>query len=324
VAGITCQQHGLRYKGRMPCEGKVIPQRCARCRLTAAGVPELVADLASYVAIRGLEDWLPSGLDHVVAGRAMSEEFARYVAALPGHFDRVFVGADWVREVLILNGFERQQIALVRPGLRRDLAEALDAHEPQVQRPIGPLRLVFWGRLDDTKGVDTAFLALRRLQRLPLHLDVVGGFDQQVPFHAKLARMAAGDPRIHFAGRLEAPELAQALRRADVALIPSPVLETGPLTVFEARAAGLPILGARTGGIAETCAGDPSARLFERNDDRELAKLIAELAHDRSQLDLRRALVPRARTMADAAAETLRGLQALARNAKTEPTPVKV
>src|SRR5262249_46266263 len=148
-------------------------------------------------------------------------------------------------------GFERQQVALVRPGLRHDLAEALDAYEPLVQRPLGPLRLIFWGRLDDTKGIDTAILALRRLQGMPLHLDIVGGFDRQVPFHAKLACMAAGDPRIHFAGRLEAPELARALRRADVAVIPSSWLETGPLTVFEARAAGLPILGARTGGIAE-------------------------------------------------------------------------
>ena len=87
--------------------------------------------------------------------------------------------------------------------------------------------------------------------------------------------MASGDTRIQFVGQLEAPELAQALRRADVALIPSPWLETGPLTVFEAHAAGLPILGARTGGIGEICASDPSARLFERNNDSELAKLIA-------------------------------------------------
>ena len=311
VPGITCQQHGLRYKNRALCDGEVKIGRCARCRLSAAGVPEPVADLASFLPLPGLATRIPGPLAHVAGAHAMSAAFHSYVRQLPRHIKLVFAGAHWAKEVLIRNGFAPSTIALVRPGVRQDLALAIASQAARRPEEGAPLHLMFWGRLEDTKGVDTAILAVRALRTLPLRLTIAGGFDPAVPFQAELAKLAGGDDRIHFVGRLEPKELAVALSEADVALIPSPWLETGPLTVFEAHAARLPILGARTGGIAEICENDPSARLFERNDHMALAGLIRELAEDREQLAHRRALVPPARTMEQVAQEVLSGLNAL-------------
>jgi glycosyltransferase involved in cell wall biosynthesis len=311
VPGITCQQHGLRYKNRALCDGEVKIGRCARCRLSAACVPEPVAYLASFLPLPALAARLPGPLAHLAAARAMSGAFHSYVHQLPRYIKLVFAGAQWAKEVLIRNGFAPSAVALIRPGVRQDLARAIASQAARGPEAGAPLRLLFWGRLEDTKGVDTAILAVRALQTLPLTLTIAGGFDPAVPFQAKLAKLAAGDDRIQFAGRLEPAELAAALSQADVALIPSPWLETGPLTVFEAHAARLPILGARTGGIAEICQDDPSARLFERNDYMELAGLIRELAENREELDRRRTLVPPARTMEQVAREVLSALRAL-------------
>jgi glycosyltransferase involved in cell wall biosynthesis len=309
VPGVTCLQKGLRYKNRVPCDGRVDLVRCTRCRLTAAGVPERVADLASWFELHGLERFLPRGLDHVIVGRAMTKEFAEFVRRLDAHVDVSFVGAEWVRKVLLVNGFDPARIALVRPGLRLALAEAL-RHAPAPARPADDrLRLIYWGRLDDTKGVDTAISAVRQLTGRNLNLDIAASYEPRVPYHRALLQQAAGDSRITFRGHLSTPELAEALRKADLALIPSPWLETGPLTVFEARAAGLPILGARTGGIAELCGEDPSARLFDRGDAAELAAIIDQLQGDRRLLNRMRAMVPPARTMAQVAVEVLEAVR---------------
>lgn len=312
VPGVTCQQYGLRYKNRELCDGEVKIGRCARCRLTAAGAPELLADLASILPFRGLENKVHGPLAHIVGARALSGEFYNYVKRLSQLIKLTFVGADWAREVLLRNGFAEDALALVRPGVRQDLARAIADQKRREAHDSEPLRLIFWGRLDDTKGVDTAILAVRSLSERAIRLTIVGSFDPAVRFQAHLGRLAAGDDRIRFAGRLEPQELAAALSEADVALIPSPWPETGPLTVFEARAARLPILGARTGGISELCQNDESARLFERNDHAALAELIRELAENRAEVRRRRALTPPARTMAQVAHEMLDLLKPLA------------
>ncbi len=303
VAGLTCQQHGLRLMERGPCDGRVLVGRCAACRLTQAGLPEPLARVAARSPFGAGAARLPGPLGHVLGGRALSAAFARSVEALAAEVAHTFVGAHWVREVLVLNGFDPARISLVRPGLRHDLAATLAAAPRQRPAPDGTLRLAYWGRIDDAKGIDTAIHAVRALPGRALTLSIAGTFDPTLPFHAHLATLAGDDPRIAFLGRLEADALAARLAASDVALIPSPVIETGPLTVFEAHGAGLPILGARTGGIAEICGDDPSARLFLRNDHGALAVLIDELVADPVEVARRAALVPPARTMADAADE---------------------
>lgn len=312
VPGLTCQQFGLRYKNRTPCDGTVIARRCAACRLTAIGVPEPVAELVSHVRIAGTEDYLPRGLNHIVGGRDLSERFAQSVAALRGCIDHVFVGADWARDVMLRNGFAPDRITRVRPGLREDLANAL-VHNSV---PRGPgdraLRLSYWGRLDDTKGVDTAIRAVRSIPDAQLVLRIAGeGFDGAT-YPDDLRALAGDDPRIRFLGRLDAAALMRLLDDTDVAVIPSTWMETGPLTVFEAHAAGLPLLGSEVGGVGEIARDDPSARTFPRDDHAALARLMLELL-DPAVVAARRALVPEGRTMRDAATEMLPAMSTLVR-----------
>src|SRR5438552_17148600 len=63
--------------------------------------------------------------------------------------------------------------------------------------------------------------------------------------------LAAGDPRIAIAPPLPRARVAATLAQASALAIPSLWLETGPLVALEAKAAGLPVIGSRLGGIAE-------------------------------------------------------------------------
>lgn len=304
VPAITCGQKALQYKARELCDGKIRIRRCTACRLVHAGVPEVVAEVASLIPPIGMEIALPRKLDHLVYGTRNTRWFARSVDELRGLVSHVYIGAFWVEDVLARNGFDREKMSVTRPGVRREFLEACRQVTGVGRRSAEEhtLRLAFWGRIDTTKGIETLVLAMQRIEG-DISVKIAGAKNPADPFSDYIIQLVSKDPRIELVGQMDTPSLAKLLTGSDVAVIPSTWPETGPLTVFEAHAARLPILGASTGGIAEICAEDPSARLFPGGDDRALAALIQELYDNREELVRRRALVPPPRTMADVAKE---------------------
>lgn len=312
VPGVTCQQHGLRYKNRELCDGLATVRRCAACRLTAAGMPELMAEASARLPSIDTA-WLPGPLGHFLGGSHLSEQFVRSVGQLAETLCHTFVGADWVANVLARNGFPPAKLSVVRPGVPVDLIDKLSSlRRSRLERAV-PVRFVYWGRIDDTKGIDTAIRAVRAIDA-PLEFLIAGPLDKSRSFDRSLLALRGDDARIRFVGRLDPSDLAQFLLDADVAIIPSVWPETGPLTVFEAHAAKLPVLGARTGGIAEICATDESARLFERHDHEGLAALMAELVSRPSEIQAMRAHTPIVRTMENVAENMLGVLTACIRS----------
>ena len=99
------------------------------------------------------------------------------------------------------------------------------------------------GRLAPEKGFADAVEAARATG-LPL---VVAG---DGPHAAELRALAAGAD-VSFTGALPPAELAALRRRAAVAIVPSRYAEILPLAALEAMAAGLPVVAAAAGGLAE-------------------------------------------------------------------------
>jgi glycosyltransferase involved in cell wall biosynthesis len=92
------------------------------------------------------------------------------------------------------------------------------------------------------------------------------------------------------------------MAEGDVLMVPSISLETGPLTVLEAQAAGLFVLGSRRGGIAELVDETDAGELVEAGDVVAWTAAIARLAERKARGNLPRHTGP-VRTMAMAAQE---------------------
>ncbi len=119
----------------------------------------------------------------------------------------------------------------------------------------GVLRLVYWGRCNPVKGLHLVVEAIRRLPKdAPIQLDFYGPYWDGT-YGQRLQRRMAGDSRFRLMGSLPKDELLPRLQAYDLAVVPSTWLETGPLTVLEAFAAGLPVAGSDLGGIKELLAG---------------------------------------------------------------------
>jgi glycosyltransferase involved in cell wall biosynthesis len=120
--------------------------------------------------------------------------------------------------------------------------------------PEAPL-LLYVGRLSAEKGIERLKPILQAFPSARLALVGDG------PHHKALAHHFAGLP-VYMAGFLLGDELAEAFASADVFVMPS-CTETLGLVILEAMASGLPVVGARAGGIPELIEEGVSGFLFD-------------------------------------------------------------
>ena len=120
--------------------------------------------------------------------------------------------------------------------------------------PESPL-LVYVGRLSAEKDVERLKPVLQALPGARLALVGDG------PHRKALEEHFAGMP-VYMAGFLRGNELAEAFASSDVLVMPSRT-ETLGLVVLEAMASGLPVVGARAGGIPEMIVDGVTGSLFD-------------------------------------------------------------
>ena len=149
---------------------------------------------------------------------------------------------------------------------------SIERAAPQ-ERPAGPLRIGFLGRLHPTKGLDVLLEACRSMAGDDWQLRIGGsGSPEQ---EARLN--ALDDPRIAFLGWQNTREF---LSGVDVMVVPSIWNDPLPRVVFESFCAGVPVVGSRIGGIPEMIEHDRTGYLVEPGAAEELAAVLSGLAAD--------------------------------------------
>jgi glycosyltransferase involved in cell wall biosynthesis len=167
------------------------------------------------------------------------------------------------------------------------------------------LRLLFLGRWDPVKGVDVVVQAIRSLPRdmaVNLTIRAVPALLGERAYEDSVRALASGDPRISIESPVARSDLAAILANYDALVVPSLWMETGPLVVLEAQAAGLFVLGARRGGIAELVDEGDAGELVPAGNIVAWAEAIERLASRHRRGTLPRPSRP-VRTMATVAAE---------------------
>ena len=174
-------------------------------------------------------------------------------------------------------------------SVQREFANASRAAEGR--------HVLYAGRLSREKGVADAVAACREAG-LPL---VVAG---EGPAEAELRELAG--PDVRFTGRVGAEALAELRREAAVAVVPSRYAEILPLAALEAMAAGVPVVAARAGGLAELV---PEEGLYPPGDVAALAARLRRMWGDAAAGE-RGLDVVRERCAPDAVARALREVYA--------------
>ena len=186
----------------------------------------------------------------------------------------VFVSEFTRRRALGLGlGLDEDRTSVAHSGIN---AAYLDAAPEQ---PWG-WRLLYVGRLDPRKGIDTAVEAMARLPQ-EATLTIAGGWDDRERARLEaLASDAGVGGRIVFAGQCDRDELHDLYGAADAVVFPVKWDEPWGLVPLESMARGRPVVATGRGGSGEYLRDGENCLLFEAGDAAALSDRLHRLADD--------------------------------------------
>lgn len=187
-------------------------------------------------------------------------------------------GASW-KPLLHDAGVVEQRIAVIPNWTDRQPATA-----PRAIASSGALRLIFVGWLTEAKGIPELLDAMRIVARhdFAATLTLVGGGSL-----LEACRIRADDPeiggRIEVSGWLSPEEVAEALDRSDVLILPSHA-EGFPNVVMEALTHGLPVIATPVGAVPDSVIDGYNGTIVPVGDSEAIAAAISEYASNRSRI----------------------------------------
>jgi glycosyltransferase involved in cell wall biosynthesis len=146
-----------------------------------------------------------------------------------------------------------------------------------------PLRVGYVGTLVWHKGVHVLIDAIRELPPGQVEVFVFGDIDTFPDYTARL-RASARDLPVRFMGRFNRDGVSTVYSQFDVLVVPSLWLENSPLVIHEAFMAGVPVIGARIGGIVDLVRDGENGLLYAPESSTALARALSSVAFDRSRL----------------------------------------
>jgi glycosyltransferase involved in cell wall biosynthesis len=248
--GFSCIKGNLIDASGAICDGVLRQRRCTRCRLHNGGLPRWLAGAVALQSGWPLNTETPGALAHVASARQITAAFHRAWLELAELADAIHAYPAWSRAVLLRQGIPTDKVHLIHTAGPPPLP-------PRQRTPMqdGVLRLVYWGRCHPVKGLHLVIDAILALpSEAPIQLDFYGPYWDST-YGQNLQRRISGDRRFCLMANLPKDDLLPRLQTYDLAVVPSTWLETGPLTVLEAFAAGLPVAGSDLGGIKELLEG---------------------------------------------------------------------
>jgi alpha-maltose-1-phosphate synthase len=140
----------------------------------------------------------------------------------------ILAGSRFVCDSLARRGIDASKIVVMPYG-------AEPSKVVHARLDDGCFRIVFVGSISQRKGIKYLLEAVRRLSLPSLRLDLVG------PALSDMTNLAPYRHLVTFHGNVPRAEVAEHLARADLCVYPS-LFEGSALAIYEAMAAGLPVI----------------------------------------------------------------------------------
>jgi glycosyltransferase involved in cell wall biosynthesis len=289
--------------GRTPRLASQLPS-LARWRQFAANQPRPLRRVLLQSAVRLAEQILGSPETTAVAEK--KQFFFDATRQIFANADLFLAPSEFLLERYVSCGIPRQKIIHLPYGMH---------HFPRLQVPRGKeahLQFGYIGAFHAHKGVDLLIEAFRGLgDRATLHLH---GSSFDSPISEAHFKRATAQPieGVVLHGRYNNSEIASILAGLDAIIVPSRWYENSPLTIQEAQIAGVPVVTADVGGMAELVRDGVNGRHFRCNDSMDLRRVLLSLIEAPDQLNVLRANAPKVPTIETQASQVRATYQRLA------------
>jgi glycosyltransferase involved in cell wall biosynthesis len=267
--GTACDGPPDGGRGCLPCHTPELSEELQQSPI-AAEIDRL------HVASRG-ESQPQWALRHRVA--TMLERPA-YLRERLAKAHTIVAPTEFLRGVFLKNGAPEERIRHLSYGVDTGALADEVARARPAQRP---LTFGFFGTYSPHKGPNVLVEAMTQVKGECRAL-LRGRKSDFAEYSAALVAAAEQDERITVAGPFAREELAQALAQIDVLVVPSTWHENAPFVVLEARAAGLPVLASRFGGLVEVVDDEVDGELFAPGNASDLAARLQRLLDEPDRL----------------------------------------
>jgi glycosyltransferase involved in cell wall biosynthesis len=299
----SCLRGTMLLWGKSPCDGRMEVVRCSACCLESRGAGRVLGHaLAAMPAAGG--DWLGRMGWHGGGWTALRmsslvqrqhESFRTFLDLV----DRVVILSPWVEAVLARNGVPLSKMFRSGHGVA-----AGGAARRAGKRAADRVRVIHLGRTDPVKGTELLIKALRLIPDVPLELDIYGVVQDPsaTAMLERLRALAKGDSRIRFLPPIAHEDVLTTIAQYNCLAVPSQWMETGPLVVLEAFAAGVAVLASGLGGLADKVTDEVDGLLVRPFDDADAwAAALRRFTNDRNLANRLSASVGRPRSLTSVA-----------------------
>jgi glycosyltransferase involved in cell wall biosynthesis len=239
-----------------------------------------------------------------------------YIREQINTLDRVIAPTRLTRNLLISNGVVPELVEVSRYGVDTTNIKRI----PRRKKATSGVRFGFIGTLGPHKGCDLLIRAFKRLPRAAeATLSIHGGGEEFSAFQKELKRLARWDARITFVGPFPPPRVGEVLAALDVLIVPSRWYENTPMVIYEAFAAGVPVVATDLGGMSEVVEHGKNGLLFPLDDVDGLARSLRRLTEEPILIERLHSGIEPVKTLEESAAEMERLYGALIKQRGESP-----
>ena len=196
----------------------------------------------------------------VLTSRCKNNSLSHSAVALAEQLTSKFLGSiDKISKFICVSEF--QQSLMLRGGISSEKAQVIynfasgDFFNRQREQPENGY-LLYFGRLAAEKGIHTLVEAA-----IQSGIELVIAGDGELQDYVCSASLKHRN--IRYCGLVHGADLISTLEQASAIVVPSEWYENCPMSVLEAKAMGIPVIGANIGGIPELVRHEIDGLLFQ-------------------------------------------------------------
>lgn len=251
-----------------------------RLSMAVTALPALIAGRYDIIHIQKPYDLLPALIAGRISGAKVilgchGEDFYRGDRWLARHVDGA-VSCSQFNATTVMRRYPID-VEVVYNGIDTAVFTP-PAHPPA---PTTTLRMLFVGRLQPWKGVDTAIRALTEVADTTLTIAGDGVHRGEL---TALVHTLGLHERVTFLGSVERNQIPALMHQHDLLVATSHASETFGIGLVEAQACGLPVIASRFGGFVEVVDEGHTGLFFAPRDAHDLARTLHYVHSHRTHL----------------------------------------
>ncbi len=283
LAGYTCKTGNLLFENNVPCNGFIDVLRCTRCVYTDKRItpfkknilyPLAASAYALHYNTRKWNNKLGTAIGYPFVIKKLKDDLHE-MASLA---NKIIVLTKWYKQVLELNNVVPKKLAYISQGL-----SSYSISEKAII-DISILKIVFVGRINESKGLHLLLKAIKDIAEDKIMLDIFGPVNND-EYAAKWKSFTKQKRNIKWMGVIEPSKMVGQLSNYHFLCLPSVICEMSPLVIQESFAAGIPVLASNVCGNAEQIRDGKNGWLFKFNDSSDLKNKLQQLLNDPSLIE---------------------------------------